>query len=141
MSREIKFKVTWNSQVSINAFTIGEFIDGAELEFSDGSTLPMNDIDWETDEVEYIQFTGLLDKNGKEIYEGDIVAIAFGIKNENPLVKEVRWDSYSDGEYVSNVECWCAYGFPLSDPGGLWGASAHTFEVIGNIYENPELLK
>lgn len=59
------------------------------------------------------QFIGLKDKNGKEIYEGDIMVTHTGWKTV------VRWDE-------ENL-CYC--GFML-----IW-------EVIGNIHENPELLK
>jgi len=87
---------------------------------------------------ELIQFTGLKDKNGKDIYEGDIVRIEYHNTSE---ICGIEWGYYSDGEYVDNVECWVAGTEPLSDKGGLWGSPKHDYEVIGNIYENPELLK
>ena len=90
---------------------------------------------WDEDKKEWLnfdeccgdlcQFTGLLDKNGKEIYEGDI---SFDWQG-NPIV--VRWEN----ELGS---CGCCYdefngcGF-ISVFEGL--------EVVGNIYENPELLE
>ncbi len=51
---------------------------------------------------------------------------------------------YADGEYVSNVECWCRKGLnyslePISEPGCGYGDRPHTLEVIGNIHENSEL--
>lgn len=86
------------------------------------------------------EYTGLKDKKGKEIYEGDIVEISWGNMGETQKCPVV-WGSYSDGEYVNNVECWMTSASPVSDNGGLWGEAEHTYEVIGNIYENPELLK
>ena len=70
------------------------------------------------------QFTGLKDKNGVEIYEGDIMQHA----NPFDIPFEVNW-IYTDCCFGFNNGC---TSYNLSDP---------SFEVIGNIYENPELLK
>ena len=73
------------------------------------------------------QFTGLLDKNGKEIYEGDIVR---GIWQVNH--KDVR-------EGVVNY--WEKFGlYGLNDNSSLVSIVWSGCEVIGNIHENPELL-
>ena len=70
---------------------------------------------------EIMQYTGLKDKNGKEIYEGDIC------KHQNP----------SESNYVEyRLGVWCLM------PHGLYlHGEDMMVEVIGNIYENPELLK
>lgn len=73
---------------------------------------------------EYMQYTGLKDKNGKEIYEGDIIRYDRRIKDPKKLYI-VKWESRF-GEYG---DC-CGYD----------GLSSYG-EVIGNIYENPELLE
>lgn len=70
-----------------------------------------------------MQFTGLTDKNGKEIYEGDIV------KHLNGQCYEIIFQS-ARGCFGCN---WNATAVPPSD--------SERWEVIGNIYENPELLE
>lgn len=91
----------------------------------------MNDyITVSPDEIELMQSTGLKDKNGKEIFEGDIV----DYKGREAVVK---WH----GSYASFI-----YRFVdglkerVSEWDPLFLACYH-FEVIGNIYENPELLE
>ena len=71
------------------------------------------------------QFTGLLDKNGKKIFEGDIVDIL----TENEKIGVV---AYEDGGFLVNAD-----GFCVDFHSNINGTD---LEVIGNIYDNPELL-
>jgi len=75
-------------------------------------------------EVELMQFTGLKDKNGKEIYEGDIV------KDQDGENREVIW--YMSGFYFKYFDKLGREDSPVE---------GRLCEVIGNIYENKELLK
>ena len=93
------------------------------------------------DEDDYIlmQYTGLKDKNGKEIYEGDIVTRRwFGLKNfPNPKL---------EGKIVQTDKVfWCEdnhyFSFGENTNLGIYEFTEDKLEVIGNIYENKELIK
>lgn len=82
------------------------------------------------------QFTGLLDRNGKEIYEGDIITV----KGRYPRV--VLWDkmmwALMPTEYYHDEVFWV---MNLQHPGvDWWEEFADEFEIIGNIHDNPDLL-
>ena len=90
-------------------------------------------------DLEIMQFTGLLDKNGKEIYEGDILTFldAETISTENGMDFNesmgrgvVEWCDYEGRWDVTNRD-----SVDLEDIFGEPGT-----EIIGNIHENPELL-
>lgn len=87
------------------------------------------------DEIELMQYTGLKDKNGVKIFEGDIVNICGFINRE-----VVEYDNYYVGyvlkRYDNNGKV--IYVTPLTEYSSI---VAPKLEVIGNIYENPELLE
>lgn len=81
--------------------------------------------DFSFDDIELMQFTGLYDKNGKEIYEGDVCS------GHSDGIGVIEWEDLSGGyDYV----------FPNEDIVGIWEV-IKDIVVIGNIHENPELLE
>lgn len=122
--REIKFRA-WDQKqrkMYYNGLIIGPEVVGSR-EFGPKGY----------DEVELMQYTGLKDENEKQIWEGDILKVNRIGAGENLIgqvffnrgaflfiTKDPKWS----GTYISST---------IDDSGGI--------EVIGNIYENPELLK
>ena len=97
----------------------------------------------DTSDVELMQFTGIKDKNGVEIYEGDIIAQR--IKNDEYLnIKEVKFGCFEDPVDYFNYDGvgFYAVGNDGEENGTIYYmAKFADYEVIGNIYENKELLE
>jgi len=121
-NRIIKFRVwhKFNNTMSYNPYTDEYSTEGTPLNTAIES-------DFNNDNYsELMQFTGLTDKNGKEIFEGDyIVCLSRNAKVAHP----VEWNSKL-GAWVGN------YGTTY-----LIAPETYEIEVVGNIYENSELLK
>lgn len=81
------------------------------------------------DEVELMQSTGLKDKNGVDVYQGDIIRCTSG------CLHEVIWLEEYGGTFIGGMPAWYLSGFRN---GYSWAGKE---EVIGNIYENSELLE
>ena len=122
MNREIKFRcfTPKNSTIVYEGWNNESFVSKREI-FAHG------------DDAIIMQYTGLKDKNGKEIYEGDICRLIPTEENKHnsPHMVGIR-TVYWDETYFS----WYFTGFVTISWGGF-----ESIEVIGNIYENPELLK
>ena len=112
MNREIKFRV-WDNDLEIMSYSDTDIF----ITFSDDGICIGYEIDDEIDDYELMQYTGHKDKNGKEIYEGDVIQTDeywVGdryLKNEIIIIKDIR-------------KCY----------------ELRPCTVIGNIYENPGFL-
>ena len=143
--REIKFRV-WSGKQQKMFYLAEQYLDRCFMEIDNQS---WGVFDKETykdsgaicnkhykDDV-LMQYTGLRDKNGKEIFEGDILRLW---KSSSP--KGLR------GEYLKPLpviydENWCQFVVEDKDNKkyfGIW-QDFDGFEVIGNIYDNPKLLE
>lgn len=108
-----------------------EMIDVEEINFFNGEFDFIGDaITWmcKSDDCVLMQSTGLTDKNGKEIFEGDVVKMAKNVYSEPTYYEVVR---HRGGAYrLESKQHGCE----------LW--LRHTdCEIAGNIYKNPELLE
>lgn len=119
MTREIKFKAQNKESGKWRTFTLDDLCDGHMTER----------YIWEN----WREFTGLKDKNGTEIYEGDLIT-NHGVTNDmKQRVFVVVWNDEQARFSLHDKAAKMKSG--LDHPGGLQQ------EVIGNIYENKDLLK
>ena len=117
--REIKFRA-WFGDKMLSDLDFVVYAGGAK-ENSYGDMIDLKD-------SILMQYTSLKDKNGVEIYEGDIVAESGGI-NRNVVI----WD-----DYQWNIKEFYA---PSYDYPSCAFSEKMIFEVIGNIHQNPDLIK
>lgn len=145
--REIKFRA-WDSRTkemiyeTTNSYLSFRCVNGEVSWCFDGTINSTSRPVWDiTDYVIPMQYTGLLDKNGKEIYEGDIIK-----SDENAISKVecvVAWSDY--GHWGVHPTDSRFFNGKLGDmvrshSGGHKPKDGVSGYVIGNIYENPELL-
>ena len=126
MTREMKFRVWGGYRASIDEITNENMQDKSRMFYQEDDFLEdflkkvrKYCITWKL-----MEYTGLKDKNGKEIYEGDLINKGQSMKPF--LVKDIRLDTLTLARMIK---------FKQEHEDGP------EFEVIGNKFENPELLK
>ncbi|SRR5258708_5764768 len=119
--REIKFKC-WYENAMLPSMTLAEIL-------AEGWTYMPDSRKGELKKAIFLQFTGLKDKNVKEIYEGDLMQTPHNGYEPREILEVVydqdRFELHGVGENKNYIT-------PLVNGDEV---------VIGNIYENPELLK
>jgi uncharacterized phage protein (TIGR01671 family) len=146
--REIKFRAWDNKNKKMFIPSMLDWKDERDPKENDTRTFyiwrsPYEDehVNWShtcigTEDSILMQYTGLDDKNGKEIYEGDVIQFKDGIviNGSNIHRSKVEWLDELSGFYIhaDNV------GYYQVNPSQC---AMYHYEIIGNIYDNPELLE
>lgn len=128
MNREIKFRAIYKGCMVYGNLIQGTY-DGkpfTQIERSDSHDFAQYEVEGST----VGQFTGLKDKNGKEIYEADIIRLSDGDVSHHRIFWDIKSGRWMDER--------------LEDGDSLTGYDDFSFvsdcEIVGNIYENPELI-
>lgn len=130
MEREILFRAKHIHAMDSNEYLNGRWVHGY---LSDKNYINDKSLEGEflVDENTICQYTGLTDKNGKKIFEGDILRHA-----DETILKTV----WNDRKYGFAAQCVKGSALLKDCKWGLWEFESDEVEVIGNVFDNPELL-
>lgn len=130
--RDLKFRAWDNKNKIMIDSSFGNWIsfDGIAYEEANRKFDTPNIEIERVKDLTLMQFTGLKDKLGKEIYEGDI------IETDNTSFFKIIWNQDVMGFEMSIKNCGDRAWFHVMEGHG----GIHTWTVMGNIYQNPELL-
>jgi len=130
MNRKIKFRA-WDKKKKEWAFGYKEY--GGFSMFGELHVMGYLEIE-KLNDYEIMQYTGLKDKNGKEIYEGDIFNCIYDFDGCKHKLEVAYSEKYARFYLKSHGEC-----LQKGVVKDMWDMERK--EILGNIYENPNLLK
>jgi len=142
MNRQLKFRIWNNTDKEMYFSKPLEFRNLGYMDIEDGgdglyglmghALTTSKGIDTNKKEFIIQQFTGLKDKDGKEIYEGDIIIYNRAFEQEREVKELISFVRYQEAKFGFDLTGFNGMFFDLCDE--------YNLEVVGNIFENSELL-
>lgn len=142
MQREIAYRA-WHKQKKIMCDVllicfVNRYVDVLPEDQLEGGTQE----EWKFEEIELMQFTGLLDKEGNKIFEDDVLrSVHFKEGNKTHyLYHIVKWDNRLSGWIAQNID---AHNGNFTDQGNpqIWVYIKNVdFDIMGPIHDHPHLL-